>query len=179
MNDQLDVVQANLSHVSFLSEFGKESFIDAYKVTLPMDELRTYVEEAFSEELIKHEIESSESIYLLCKNAKGAICGYAKYVDSEMPDHLMHDRAIELQRLYVQNDRRGKGVGRLLSRYGDSISQQKGFKTVWLRVWDGNTTAQQIYLKWGYAFCSEETYQVGREKRKVLIMVKHIQASSD
>lgn len=179
MNDQLDVVQANLSHVSFLSEFGKESFIDAYKVTLPMDELRTYVEEAFSEEQIKHEIESSESIYLLCKNAKGAICGYAKYVDSEMPDHLMHDRAIELQRLYVQNDRRGKGVGRLLSRYGDSISQQKGFKTVWLRVWDGNTTAQQIYLKWGYAFCSEETYQVGREKRKVLIMVKHIQASSD
>ncbi|MCD4821622.1 MAG: GNAT family N-acetyltransferase [Methanococcoides sp.] len=179
MNDRLDVLQANLSHVSFLSEFGKESFIDAYKVTLPMDELRTYVEEAFSEERIKHEVESSESIYLICKNAKGVICGYAKYVDSEMPDDLVHDRVIELQRLYVQNECRGKGVGRLLSRYGESISQQKGFKAIWLRVWDGNTTAQQIYLKWGYTFCSEEAYQVGQEKRKVLIMMKHIQASSD
>lgn len=179
MNEQFDVVRANLSHVNFLSEFGKESFIDAYEVTLPIDELRTYVEEAFSEELIKHELESSESIYLLCKNAKGVICGYAKYVDSEMPDRLVPDRAIELQRLYVQNDCRGKGVGRLLSSYGESISQQKGFKVIWLRVWDGNTAAQQIYLKWGFTFCSEEAYQVGREKRKVLVMMKHIPSSSD
>ena len=66
------------------------------------------------------------------------------------------------------------GVAGLLSGYGESISQQKGFKVVWLRVWDGNSIAQKIYLKWGYTFCGEELYRVGKEKRKVLIMMKHI-----
>lgn len=174
MNDQFEIVQSNLSHVSFLSEFGKESFIDAYKVTLPIEELRTYVEEAFSKELIKHEIESSEALYLLCRNETGEMCGYAKYVNSETPDCIAHNGAIELQRLYVQDNCKGKGVGRLLSGYGESISQQKGSKVLWLRVWDGNTAAQKVYLKWGYSFCGEEAYKVGREKRKVLVMMKHI-----
>ncbi|WP_440952020.1 hypothetical protein [Methanococcoides sp. FTZ1] len=101
MNDQLQVVQANLSHVSFLSEFGKGSFIDAYKVTLPIKELRAYVDAAFSEELIKREIENSEALYLICKNTKGLICGYAKFLNSEVPDCVVDDGSIELQRLYV------------------------------------------------------------------------------
>jgi hypothetical protein len=61
-----------------------------------------------------------------------------------------------------------------LSIRGASIFQQKGFKTVWLRVGSGNTTAQEIYLKWGYTFCGEEMYRVGRERKKALIMMKHI-----
>ncbi|MCD4806680.1 MAG: hypothetical protein K8R13_03770 [Methanococcoides sp.] len=97
----LDIVHANLSHVSFLSEFGKSSFIDAYRTRVPIEDLRTYVEEAFSEELIRHEIENSEALYLLCKNAKGVICGYAKFVNSELPDCVVGDTPIEMQRLYV------------------------------------------------------------------------------
>ena len=81
---------------------------------------------------------------------------------------------IELQRLYVSDRFRGKGIGKLLSEYGKFISQQNGFKVLWLRVWDGNSAAQKVYLKWGYSFCGEEAYKVGREERKVLIMLKHI-----
>ncbi|WMW22831.1 GNAT family N-acetyltransferase [Methanolobus mangrovi] len=174
MKPHLHVEQANLSHVSFLSEFGKESFIDAYKLTLPMEELRAYVDGAFSEKLIKREMESSEALYLICKNSKGVICGYAKILNSEVPDCVTDNKAIELQRLYVKNESRGKGVGGILFENGEAISKQKGFNVVWLRVWDGNTAAQNIYVKWGYTFCGKEWYEVGKEKRKVLVMMKHI-----
>ncbi|WP_445475411.1 GNAT family N-acetyltransferase [Methanococcoides methylutens] len=174
MNNQLEIVRADLSHVNFLSDFGKGSFIDAYKLTLPIEELRAYVDEAFSEELIRHEIESSEALYLICRNAKSIMCGYAKFVNSEIPDCVVDYEAIELQRLYVRNEYRGNGVGGLLYRYGESLSQQNGSGVVWLHVWDGNTIARKIYLKWGFTICGEGTYKVGREERKVLIMMKYI-----
>lgn len=174
MKYHLHVEQANLSCVGFLSEFGKESFIDAYKITLPMEELRAYVDSAFSEKLIKREMESSEALFLICKNAKGVICGYAKFLNSEIPDCVVDSKAIELQRLYVNNESRGKGIGGLLFENGESIYKKKSFKVVWLRVWDGNTAAQNIYMKWGFTFCGKEWYEVGNEKRKVLVMMKPI-----
>lgn len=174
MENFLHVEQANLSHVSFLSDFGKSSFICAYKLTLPVEELRTYVNEAFSEELIKYEIESSEALYLICKNEKGVICGYAKFLNSVVPYCVTNNKAIELQRLYVRNEARGKGAGGLLFKSGISIYKERGFKVVWLRVWEGNTAAQNIYMKWGYAICGQEWYEVGKEKRRVLVMMKQI-----
>ncbi|WP_319507732.1 GNAT family N-acetyltransferase [uncultured Methanolobus sp.] len=174
MENHLRVEQADLSHVSFLSEFGKESFMEAYKVTLPIEELRAYVDDAFSKKLIKNEMESSEALYLICKNAAGEICGYAKFLNSEVPDCVADNNVIELQRLYVKNVSKGKGVGKLLSGNGESIFKKKGFNIVWLRVWDGNVAAQNVYMKWGYIFCGKDWYKVGKEKRKVLVMMKHI-----
>ncbi|WP_340818245.1 GNAT family N-acetyltransferase [Methanolobus sp. WCC4] len=139
-----------------------------------MEELRAYVNDAFSEKVIEREVESSEVLYLICKDTKGEIYGYAKFLRSVVPDCVAHNEAIELQRLYVKDGEKGKGIGRLLSRNGDSISREKGFRVMWLRVWNGNTTAKNIYMKWGYTFCGEDWYEVGKEKRKVLVMMKHI-----
>jgi hypothetical protein len=91
----LDIVQANLSHVLFLSEFGKSSFIDAYRTRIPIEDLRTYVDKAFSEELIEREIKNSEALYLLCKDENDMIYGYAKFVNSEAPDCVVGDKPIE------------------------------------------------------------------------------------
>ncbi|MBP2031069.1 GNAT superfamily N-acetyltransferase [Methanohalophilus levihalophilus] len=174
MISQFNLIPANDSHVSFLSTFGKKSFVDAYKITLPEEELEDYVDIAFSREQIEHEIEKSNAFYFLCDHKKDGLCGYVKFICSKIPECVSSDNAIELKRLYVMDKYKGAGVGSLLSGCGESICQEHGFTALWLRVWDGNIAAQKIYLHWGYKFCGEETYEVGREKRRVLLMVKQI-----
>lgn len=170
--DQFSVISANASHVEFLSSFGSESFIGAYKSTLPLEELAAYTAAAFKPSVIRDEIERAQAMYFICLDARSNPCGYSKLLPSIPPACIDQDGSIELQRLYVDKSHQAQGLGRLLSQQGEAVAVQRSFRTIWLRVWEGNVPAQRVYLKWKYAVQGTETYQVGRQQRTVLLMGK-------
>lgn len=168
------VVTANELHVAYLSEFGGDSFIRAYERTLPQEELRKYVDVAFSESTILGEIDEGSATYFVCQDATGTPCGYAKLVDSHSPDCIDSTSSIELQRLYVDDNHKGCGVGKLLESHAVSFAHIQNICHIWLRVWDGNRIAQDIYRRWDYSVVGSEPYQVGEDERTVLVMLKSL-----
>ncbi len=168
----LKIIVADTSHVDVLSAIGAETFVEAYAVTLSAEDLEEYVTEAFAAERIRDEIDRSLATYLLCTDGGDAVCGYSKYIATEPPGCVAAEGAIELQRLYVRDGYRGRGIGGLLARRGEAVVREQGHAAIWLQVWEGNVAAQDVYLKWGYSFCGEQMYAVGSERRKVLIMSK-------
>lgn len=137
-----------------------------------MQELAAYTDAAFKPSVIRDEIEFAKAMYFICQDSASTPCGYSKLLPSIPPACIDSDGSIELQRLYVDQNHKGKGIGRLLSQHGESVAMQRAFRTIWLRVWDGNVAAQHVYLKWNYTVQGSETYQVGREARTVLLMSK-------
>ena len=168
----MNVIDANTSHTKYLSDFGAKSFIDAYQSTLPLEALREYVDVAFSESSIRKEIEDALAAYFICLDSDSNPCGYAKLVQSAAPDSIGLDSHIELQRLYIDDAHRGQGAGRLLQSRAETHAASQNIYIMWLRVWEGNTVARDIYQHWGYTTAGDEPYEVGEESRTVLLMRK-------
>ena len=121
---------------------------------------------------ILDEINGSLATYFICQDSSLNPCGYAKLIQSPIPECMNPDSCIELQRLYVDSDYRGRGIGKLLESHAESNSRNRDIRKIWLRVWEGNTVAQEIYKKWGFTIIGEEQYQVGEDQRTVLLMGK-------
>jgi ribosomal protein S18 acetylase RimI-like enzyme len=170
----MEVIKADLSHVQYLSDFGRKSFIHAYQCTLPLEELNKYINHAFSETTIRKEINGTKVIYFVCQDSELNLCGYAKLIQSPPPKCINSDNAIELQRLYVGSNSRGQGVGKILELHAESYAKSQNISDIWLRVWDGNTVAQDIYKKWEFEVVGDEPYIVGEDQRTVLLMSKSL-----
>ena len=168
--DTMTVIEADSSHVDYLSDFGSRSFIYAYQCTLPVEELRKYTNVAFAESAIRKEIQASLATYFICQDSELNPCGYAKLIKSPPPQCVNSDSCIELQRLYVDSNFRGYGVGRRLELHAESYARKRNICDIWLRVWEGNVVAQEIYRHWDFEIVGEELYQVGRDRRTVLLM---------
>lgn len=169
----MTIIEADPSHVEYLSDFGSKSFIYAYQCTLPLEELKKYINVGFSESTILEEINGSLATYFICQDSNSNPCGYAKLIKSATPEYI-DSGSIELQRLYVDSDYRGHGVGKLLELHSESNAKNRNIRDIWLRVWNGNTVAQDIYNKWGFKIVGEEQYQVGEDQRTVLLMNKYL-----
>ena len=170
----MTVIEADSSHAEYLSDFGSKSFIYAYQCTLPLEDLNKYNNQSFSESTIREEINGLLATYFICQDSELNPCGYAKLIQSPSPKCLNSNSSIELQRLYVDSDYRGHGVGKLLELHSESYAINRNISDIWLRVWDGNTVAQDIYRKWEFAIVGKEQYQVGTDKRTVLLMSKSL-----
>ena len=57
----------------------------------------------------------------------------------------------ELQRLYVQRNFQGQGLGRALLARVEAAALERGAGTLWLAAWAGNTRALAFYARQGYA----------------------------
>lgn len=166
------VHEASSADVEFLSGFGAESFIQAYSSALPGEALNDYVAEKFSESTIHEELNQRSIIYLVCRNEDDSPCGYAKLIESAIPGVIDSSQAIELQRLYVSSEYHGQGAGKLLEFHAVAQVIKQNKTHIWLRVWEGNQLAIQVYKRWGYEIVGDEPYQVGNEQRTVLLMQK-------
>ena len=168
----MTVIEADPSHVEYLSDFGSKSFIYAYQSTWPLEGLRKYIKASFSAATILDEIKGSLATYFICQDSSLNPCGYAKLIQSPTPECINPGSCIELQRLYVESDYRGRGIGKLLESHAESNSRNRDIHNIWLRVWEGNTVAQAVYKKWDFTIIGEEQYQVGEDQRTVLLMCK-------
>lgn len=168
------VITADHSHVGFLSDFGTRSFIVSYQCTLPIEKLRNYTDQSFSKENICREMDLAEAAYFVGIDATGEPCGYAKLINSEPPIKLAEERGIELQRLYVEADCRGLGIGKALMKHSETYAHQQKHRILWLRVWKENTVAMNKYLRWGFSITGQAQYQVEDEERTVILMYKRL-----
>lgn len=170
----MKVIEADHSHVEYLTDFGSKSFICAYQSTLPLEELKKYTDVAFSESTLLEEINDSLATYFICQDSNPSPCGYAKLIKSSAPQCINSKNCIELQRLYVESDFRGQGVGKHLELHAESYARNQNISDIWLRVWDGNVIAQEIYKKWSFTVVGSDRYYVGRQQRTVLLMRKSL-----
>ena len=157
----MTIIEADPSHVEYLSDFGSKSFIYAYQSTLPMEELRKYTKASFSEATILEEINGSLATYFICQDSGLNPYGYAKLIHSPAPECINPGSCIELQRLYVESDYRGRGIGKLLESHAESNSRNRDIHNIWLRVWEGNTVAQEIYKKWDFTIAGDARSRLG------------------
>lgn len=132
------------------------TWLDAYASLVPADDLRRYLDEAYSPLRLSELCRDPEAWTLLALD-RGAVVGFIRTAIDRPRGRF------NVASLYVLPASQGRGVGgRLLDR-AEARAAEAGFRAVWLGVMSGNTPALGWYRRRGYVFDSpEEPFTIGR-----------------
>lgn len=167
--------QATIADAELLSEIARQSFNEAFADNPKNhpEDMKAYMDEAFSLETISSELVEKDTIYLIAE-FENEVAGYAKIRLNSREDCISEGTAIELCRLYALEKFIGKGVGKSLMQTLFKISEENEFDIVWLGVWEFNYRAQDFYKKWGFEKVGEHVFQLGNDPQIDWVMERKV-----
>lgn len=173
---ELVIRQAVLAEAEALLELAARTFYDAFAATNTPENMQAYMSAAFTLEQMTAELRDPRSLFLLAESA-GQQAGYAKLLRSEAPECVGAPSAIELSRLYVDQNVLGAGIGAALMQACLDAARRAGFQTIFLGVWEHNPRAQAFYRKWGFERVGEHVFQMGDEAQTDWWMMRSLRHS--
>ena len=144
-----------------MSALGSRAFTDAYGASSEADDLVQHVDDYFGEPAIAAEIERDEVRYFVADD-DGRLAGLLKLRDSDLPDGVPADSALEVQQLYVDTAIQRGGIGRQLMDAAVEAARNAGVGGLWLSVWTEADWATAFYRKCGYTPLGELDFYLGK-----------------
>jgi diamine N-acetyltransferase len=146
---------------------------EAYFQLDPSDELADYCLRFFNLETVKNELENPKLTYLIAEFEGNAV-GFAELREGKKIECIEGKNAIEIQRIYVIEPMKGKGIGKELLEKCCEIGSEKGYETIWLGVWDKNVEAQKFYQKIGMENVGLTDFSDGKNEFLNFVFAKEI-----
>ena len=81
---------------------------------------------------------------------------------------------MEIQRIYVLSECKGKRIGSLLMKIAEEEALKKNIKRIWLGVWEHNDQALAFYIKKGYKRFSQHVFMFGNDPQTDFLMEKFL-----
>ena len=156
----LSILQANISDKNIICALGVTTFYEAYFEQDDSHDLANYALESFGQARIEAELNDANSTFFIAE-LNGKAVGYAKLRENSKADCLKNENAVELQRIYLLERVKGKGVGVALLKRCLKAARAKGYETLWLGVWELNSAALEFYEKAGFIKAGEVQFPYG------------------
>ncbi|MCJ1442508.1 MAG: hypothetical protein MMC23_003004 [Stictis urceolatum] len=175
MSNPIDLREARLQDAAQLSEFGSKVFTLTYGYTVSPEELQAFLEEKYSIAATTEDITNPKKNCILATTATDTILGFVLLTRGTTDPSIAHlERAIELQRLYVDTNYHGKGIGKTLAHEAERIARKEGFKNIWLGVWEEAHNPQRVYERLGYRIVGKHDFAIGQITHTDHIMMKEL-----
>jgi len=156
----ISIRQADISDINIICALGATTFYEAYFEQDEPGDLAKYVLENFSPAQIEAEVNNTNSTFFIAE-LNGKAVGYAKLREDSTVDCLKNENAVELHRIYILERAKGKGVGIKLINQCFESARARGYKTIWLGVWEQNSAALKFYKKLGFVKVGELEFPYG------------------
>lgn len=181
MNEMIDKTDNKISlrqgrpeDIPALSEIAGKTFWEAFTGMMPEDDLQAYIAAAFSPEKLLLEWEQGGTAFIIA--FYGQECaGYAKVNTRPVPERREVEKYIELERLYLLKDFRGRKIGTVLMDHCIRYATELGFDMLWLNVWERNTRAIDFYRGWDFTIVDWSIRMRGNDPQKAIWMRKTLQ----
>lgn len=153
---------ANAEDAELLAKLGKETFHDAFagNPLMPQEDLRIYLDTAFTVSNISSELNEPKVIFLVAE-IDGEAVGYAKLDCGVTTNGVNGKNPIKLKRLYNKQKFIGFGIGKTLIQRCLDEAKRLNCDTIWLTVWKHNEIAQNFYRKFQFEECGTFDFQLG------------------
>ena len=158
------------AYLERLHTLAVTTFKESFAAENTESDLTLYLNTQLSKEQLKKEILNPDSEFYLAYNQDINI-GYLKlnFKSAQTENAHKKDR-FEIERIYLLKAFQGKGLGTLLLREALKIGSKKGYKKVWLGVWEHNGKALAFYKKMGFIPFSKHTFLLGTDPQTDLLL---------
>jgi diamine N-acetyltransferase len=170
---QLKIRKATLADLQVICVLAITTHYEAYFQLDPSDELADYCLRFFNLEMVRKELENPKLTYLIAEFEGNAV-GFAELREGKKIECMEGKNAIEIQRIYVIEPMKGKGIGGVLIEKCCQIGREKGYETIWLGVWDKNVEAQKFYQKIGMENVGLTDFSDGKNEFLNFVFAKEI-----
>ena len=161
--------QATAADAPLLVELGSRTFAETFAPDNSEEDMAEYLAASFSSEQLAAELADSQATFLIAEIDQIAV-GYAMLHAGALPHQASGEKPIELVRLYVSKEWHGRGVGGLLMQECLDQARQKGYRTLWLGVWEHNARARAFYRKSNFQEFGEHVFQLGGDPQNDILM---------
>lgn len=166
---------ATTADATSIKHIGSTVFTATFGHSLSKVDLDAYLDDAYSLQSVLDDILNSRKTVCVACDALDSVIGFAFLSEGTIEDCIRAVPApIELQRLYVDSTAHGKGVGSALLTHVEGLARRKGFRTLWLGVWEHNHRAQAVYKKLGYGKVGVHDFVMGNERQTDEVWTKSI-----
>ncbi len=167
--ENIEIVEVTLNDINLLQKISRQTFQETFSESNSEENMRSYLEEGFSNEKLTAEINDKNSIFYFA-SLENNIIGYLKINFGESQTELKNSKALEIERIYVSKEFHGKRVGQLLYDKAIKIAEQKNFEYVWLGVWEENPRAISFYKKNGFIEFDKHIFRLGDDEQTDIMM---------
>jgi ribosomal protein S18 acetylase RimI-like enzyme len=143
-----------------LAEFAARIYYETFAAVNTPENMQAYLAEAFTLPQLQSELSNPQARFILSE-ATGKLIGYAKLLADQPPDCVTGEDPIELVRFYIDQAWQGTGLASALMELCVSEARQRGFRTMYLGVWEKNLRAQAFYRKWKFSRVGEHVFYMG------------------
>ena len=169
MEPKLTIKKAGIEDLEILQKLSIETFYTAFAPLNTEENMRFYMDRAFSREQLEKELQEKDSLFLLAQlHEKTA--AYLKVNFGHAQTDLQDPEAMEIQRLYVHPDYQNLKLGEQLIRQAITIAREQGLKYLWLGVWEKNLRAIRFYERQGFIQVGQHPFPFGDDLQTDLIM---------
>ena len=165
---------AQLSDAKQLAVLAEGSFRDTFSAQNAEENINHYCASAYSEAIQTREILSPNYLTLVMES-DGQFIAYAQLHLDSTPHCVDTKSADEIKKLYVAKDWHGKGVAQQLMSAALEIIEERNTNIVWLGVWEQNSRAIAFYKKFNFKPVGEQTFALGSDLQRDIILVRSIE----
>lgn len=152
-----------------LANLGRRTFSDTFADSNTPEDLRQYLDAAFSPAMQRCELLDA-SIHTLVADRDGALLAFAQLRQGKVPPGVFDPTAIEIQRFYVDRSAQGSGLAQLLMAACLSHARAAGAGTICLGVWERNERAIRFYQRIGFTTVGRQVFRLGSDDQQDLVM---------
>lgn len=141
-----------------------DTFYESFRKDNTEQNMHAYINEFFSHNNMEQELNNPLSAFYFA-NFNGKPIGYLKINVATAQTELKESNSLEIERIYVVHEHRGKQVGQLLFNKALEIAHYKNFDYVWLGVWEKNAGAIRFYERNGMEKFDTHPFMLGSDQQ--------------
>ena len=164
---------ATKQDAELIADISQLTFKETFGAANTERDMEIFLTEQFAKGKLMMEVGARNNIFMLAYLGD-QVAGYLKLRTGFEPPPLRRQKAMEIARLYAMPNMIGKGVGALLMRQAIDTAKQKGYKRLWLGVWEKNQRAINFYTSWGFQKFGETDFLLGTDVQLDWLMQKPI-----
>ena len=158
-----------MENLESLKEFSRETFYASFGDRNSPENMLLYDVHHFADEQLRSELLNPYSRFFFAKLGED-IVGYMKINQADAQTVLPNDGGMELERIYVGQQLKGRGIGKALLEKTVRLAKKAGAMYIWLGVWEHNTQAISFYERNGFLTCSQHNFRLGNDEQTDLLM---------
>ncbi len=165
----IEIRKITTNDLDELQKIGRLTFYETFASGNTEENMNKYLDESFSFTKLTAELSDNNAEFYFA-TIDNKVIGYLKLNFGQSQTELKDNKAVEIERIYVLKEYRGKGVGQMLYDQAIKIARQKNADYVWLGVWEENPRAINFYKKNGFVEFDKHIFKLGNDEQTDIMM---------
>ena len=162
--DNFVIKECSLEDIEKVKYISEKTFYETFADQNTEEDMNKYLKENFSYEKMTYEINNSYSKFYIVENNDDVVA-YMKINFDKAQIEEGHNNTIEVQRIYVLEDFKGKRIGKTLIQKAIEIGETNKVDYIWLGVWENNINAIKFYEKQGFEKFGTHVFKLGEDEQ--------------